>query len=42
MIIYNSSWEESVYVETIYNIYVISGAKSSIVIENLPIGKLHR
>ena len=28
MIIYNNSWEESVYVETIYNIYVIFGAKS--------------
>ena len=40
--IYNSSWEESVYVETIYNIYVIFGAKSSIGIETLPIGKRHR
>ena len=42
MIIYNSSWEESVHVETSDNIYVIFGAKSSIVIENLPIGKRHR
>ena len=40
MIIYNSSWEESVYVETICNIYVMFDAKSS-VIENLPIGKRH-
>ena len=42
MIIYNSSWEESVYVETICDLYVMFDAKSSVVIENLPIGKRHR
>ena len=42
MIIYNSSWEESVYVETFCNIYVMFDAKSSVVIENVPMGKRHR
>ena len=42
MIIYNSSWEESVYVKTICDIYVMFDAQSSVVLENLPIGKRHR
>ena len=42
MIIYNSPWEESVHVETICDIYVMFDAKSSVVIENLPIEKRHR
>ena len=42
IIIYNSSWVESVYVETICDIYVMFDAKPSVVIENLPIEKRHR
>ena len=42
MIIYNNSWDESVYVETIFDMYVMFDAKSSVVIENLPTGKRHR
>ena len=36
MIMYNSSWEESVYVETICDMYLMFDVKSSVVIENLP------
>ena len=42
MIIYNSSWEESVYVETICDMYVMFDAKLSVVMEHLPIGKRYR
>ena len=41
MIIYNSSWEESVYVETICDMYVIFDPTLS-VMEYLPIEKRHR
>ena len=42
MIIYNSSWEESVYVQTICDMYVMFDAKLNVGMENLPIGKRHR
>ena len=41
MMIYNSSLEESVYVGRICDLYVMFDAKSSVVIENIPIGKRH-